>query len=117
MELIFIYNADSGALNLLKDGLHKLFRPRSYPCKLCQLTYGALAEKQRWKAFCKSRSGEMRFLHKDEFEAEFKDRFQYPVVVEPCAGHDDKDAFSIVLSHEDLGRLDDVDDLIRALSA
>ena len=117
MELIFVYNADSGYLNLLKDGLHKLLRPKSYPCKLCELTYGAVSEKRNWKVFRKSDLRKMRFLHKDEFEASFSERFAYPVVLNRNAGTDNESELSIILSDEDLDQLSDVDDLIRALSS
>jgi hypothetical protein len=38
MELIFVYNADSGILNLLKDAVHKLLKAETYPCSPCAPT-------------------------------------------------------------------------------
>ena len=72
MELLFVYNADSGILNLLKDAAHKLLKPSTYPCSLCALTYGAVSEKSAWRKFRNHDERNMRFLHKDEFETEFK---------------------------------------------
>jgi len=108
MELIFVYNADSGILNLLKDAAHKMLKPETYPCSLCALTYGAVSEKHRWREFRKGDGRNMRFLHKDEFEAEFGKRYEYPVVLE----QDQPGCLSVVLNRQALDRLQDVDSLI-----
>ena len=81
MQLIFVYNADSGLLNMLKDGLHKLFSPKTYPCSLCKLTWSSVAEKPKWRKFHESAGTRMHFLHKDEFEQQYGQRFEYPVVL------------------------------------
>ena len=66
--VIFVYNADSGALPLLKDYVHKIVKPSTYPCNLCALTYNNLGfENKDWKKFTKNLGIEVRFLHKDEF--------------------------------------------------
>ena len=113
MELIFVYNADSGILNLLKDAAHKMLRPETYPCSLCALTYGAVSEKRLWREFRKGDGRNMRFLHKDEFEVEFGERHEYPVVLE----QDKSGCLSIVLSRQTLDALQDVDSLILHLSS
>jgi len=41
-KLIFVYNADSGLLNAMKDWAHKIVSPETYPCSLCALTYNNL---------------------------------------------------------------------------
>ena len=84
-KLIFVYNADSGIINAVKDCLHKLISPKSYPCKLCDLTYGAFAEKNRWKAFRAAYPGELEFLHADEFITQYKlktvPNYELPIVL------------------------------------
>lgn len=72
-KIIFVYNADSGLLNLCKDALHKWFSPATYPCKLCDLTYGNFGENRDWRIFYKSLSIPSEFLHKDEFEKHYVD--------------------------------------------
>jgi hypothetical protein len=81
MDLIFVYNADSGALSALLDVGHKIVSPGTYKCDLCALTHGTFSERKAWKRFRESTSLNLTFLHKDEFEERFEDRFSYPVVL------------------------------------
>ena len=66
-KLIFIYNADSGLVNTVKDFWHKALRPSTYQCNLCQTTFGAFGAKKEWKSFINDLGIESEFLHKDEF--------------------------------------------------
>ena len=66
-KLIFIYNADSGFFNSLKDTVQKTVAPKSYDCKLCQVTFGAFSMKDDWREFINQLSIKVEFLHKDEF--------------------------------------------------
>jgi len=116
MELIFVYNADSGILNLLKDAAHKMLRPGTYPCSLCALTYGAVSEKRRWRQFRNNDGRTMRFLHKDEFEAEFNQRFEYPLVLGQNAVSGGVKNLSIVINRQTLSELPDVESLIGELT-
>lgn len=70
--LVFVYNADSGMMNLAKDVLHKLLSPSTYPCSLCDLTYSALGERRSWVRFRKQLNVMQAYLHKDEFVAEYQ---------------------------------------------
>lgn len=65
--LIFVYNADSGLFNTLGDIGHKLFSPATYPCSLCAITHGVLAERAQWRAFIESLGIPCEFLHRDQF--------------------------------------------------
>jgi hypothetical protein len=65
-SLLFVYNADSGLLNALKDMVHKVASPESYPCSLCATTYGAVAMRPEWKAYVGQLPYEAVFLHRDE---------------------------------------------------
>ncbi len=84
-KLIFVYNADSGLKNTLMDSAHKILSPKTYHCKLCDLTYGPFKEKKLWKKFRKQSDIEMKFLHADEFEhlykSKFRPAFSLPVVL------------------------------------
>ena len=66
-KLIFIYNADSGLLNFVKDFWHKALRPSTYQCNLCQTTMGTFGAKKEWKSFINTLEVDTEFLHKDEF--------------------------------------------------
>jgi hypothetical protein len=69
--LIFVYNADSGVLNLLKDLWIKTVTPEKYECQLCAVTYGPTGMRREWKEFIGTLDREVRFLHRDELEREF----------------------------------------------
>ncbi len=72
-QLLFVYNADSGLFNALADIGHKLFSPATYPCSLCAITHGLLAERAEWRAFIESLGADCEFLHRDQFRARFPD--------------------------------------------
>ncbi len=66
--VIFVYNADSGALPSLKDYVHKIVKPSTYPCNLCAVTYNNFGFKNKdWRKFIENLGIEVKFLHKDEF--------------------------------------------------
>lgn len=51
ITLIFVYNAESGLLNAGRDFLHSNFRPATYPCNLCGLTYHIAWKRPEWRRF------------------------------------------------------------------
>ncbi|MGV9199746.1 MAG: hypothetical protein ACOC4M_13130, partial [Promethearchaeia archaeon] len=83
--LVFIYNADSGALNSIKDFFHKMVKPSTYECNLCAVTFGNFGMKKDWVKYVNKIENEfervsIEFLHRDEFEKYYpavKDA-QYP---------------------------------------
>jgi len=78
-KLIFIYNADSGAINLVKDFWKKIVKPSSYECNLCMQTFGAFSMKKDWKSFINNLDIDVEFLHRDEFEESYNIRdVNYP---------------------------------------
>ncbi len=79
-SLLFVYNADSGKLNALKDAIHKVVKPSTYPCSLCAVTYGSLGMKKEWKTFVNGLDIPVEFLHRDEFCAKYEcSNVTYPV--------------------------------------
>ncbi|KAA3624998.1 MAG: GTPase [Flavobacterium sp.] len=85
MQLLFVYNANSGAANAVLDSMHKILSPSTYDCKLCELTFGTITERKIWKEFRERSAVDMRFLHKDEFNKEFRSKwlpkYSFPVVL------------------------------------
>jgi hypothetical protein len=71
-KLIFVYNADSGLLNSIKDWTHKIVSPETYPCSLCALTYDNLGMRRSWREFIKALGYEVEFLHRDELAEQYK---------------------------------------------
>ncbi len=59
--------------NTLADIGHKVFSPATYPCALCAITHGLLAERAEWRAFIESLGADCEFLHRDQFHARFPD--------------------------------------------
>jgi hypothetical protein len=111
MKLLFVYNANSGALNALFDAGHKLFSPSNYPCSLCALTYDTFTEKQLWKTCRKESHLIMDFYHKDEFEAKFPNvNIIYPTVLK-LEDHQ----LTTILTNDILNELSDVEALIEKL--
>ncbi|MBK8635543.1 MAG: hypothetical protein IPN72_19065 [Saprospiraceae bacterium] len=78
--LIFVYNANSGKVNLYLDILHKIVSPSTYPCSLCATTYGTFKIREEWKNFKSEYTVPMRFLHKDEWENEFNRKDELPAI-------------------------------------
>jgi len=85
MKLIFVYNANSGAINSLLDSVHKIVSPATYDCNLCAITFGNFREDELWKAFREHSEHTMVFLHKDEFEKEYASKwlpkYDFPIVL------------------------------------
>ena len=70
-KLIFVYNADSGLLNAMKDWAHKIVSPETYTCSLCALTYDNLGMRRPWRDFIKELGYEIEFLHRDEMTEKY----------------------------------------------
>ena len=70
-KLIFVYNADAGYVNMVADIAHKIFSPATYPCSLCDLTYGVFKIRPEWADFVEKSPIPLDFLHKDEFLLQF----------------------------------------------
>jgi len=80
MNLIFVYNADSGFFNSVLDIGHKIVSPNTYSCNLCKITHGYFGETKEWQKYRESSTNELTFLHKDEFEKKYKMKQYYPAI-------------------------------------
>ena len=88
-RVIFVYNANSGAINAALDSAHKILSPKTYNCALCNLTHGIFNEKEEWLRFRESvdklSNLSFEFLHKDEFEKNYKSKwlpkYSYPIIL------------------------------------
>ncbi len=72
-RLIFVYNADGGVMNAVKDAVHKMAAPATYPCSLCALTYGWVSMHSDWRRFLSSLPHTKVFHHRDDFSLAFPD--------------------------------------------
>ena len=73
-RLIFVYNADAGILNGLKDMVHKAVSPDTYSCALCAITYDFTGMRKDWKQAVRALPLPSEFLHRDEFVQAFPAR-------------------------------------------
>lgn len=76
--LLFVYNADSGFLNAVKDGIEKITDPEGYGCRLCGLTYGVATMKGSWRRFLSKLPIKPKFLHRDEYREKYRDDTPLP---------------------------------------
>jgi len=113
-KLLFIYNANSGARNAIFDSIHKVFNPKTYDCKLCELTFGLVAENKTWKRFRQGSDCEMLFLHKDEFAKKYKSKFGYKFTF-PIALIEGENGLEVLISTQELNELKTAKELIRLL--
>lgn len=109
MNILFVYNAESGKLNSILDIAHKAISPATYQCSLCSLTHDTLNEKSEWTRFKASSTNHLEFLHKNEFEAKFKTKYVYPVIL------DNTGEMKVLFSKADLNKFNSVAELIAGI--
>ncbi len=78
-RILFVYNADGGLLAQFKDYVLKIVSPETYPCSLCQITYGNLGMKRAWRRFVRSLPLEAVFLHRDELVGAYASLRHFPL--------------------------------------
>lgn len=111
MKLLFVYNADSGMVNTIKDIGHKLLSPATYGCFLCSLTHGTFRENPEWKEFRNTSPIEMEFLHRDEFENQYDIQLEYPLILR------EDDGLTPVIPKSRLAEFSSLNDLIDAVKS
>ena len=109
--LIFVYNADSGLLSALNDGILKIVSPSTYQCRLCSLTFGVVQMKSRWKEFIESLGVPVEFLHRDEF----RERYELPDTEFPVVYIKRGDEMSVIISKEEMENTDSLEGLMEML--
>ena len=110
-KLIVVYNANSGKLNALLGTAHKILSPKTYYCKLCELTYGIFTENALWKEYRETSGIYFTFYHKDEFikENPTQTEQQLPAIF-------DAENMGLLISSEELKKLNSTQALITLLN-
>ena len=98
------------------DSAHKILSPKTYQCRLCDLTYGAFKEKKAWKNFRKQNDMEMKFLHADEFEKLYKSKFR-PAFQLPVVLIENQYDLDVLISSKGLDKIKDCQSLIDKVKA
>ena len=107
VQLIFVYNADSGLFNTVTDIAHKIFSPQTYSCGLCALTHSYFSMRDEWKSFIESLGVDCQFVHRDEFIKEYDEpECAWPAILINQAGQ-----LSVCLEAEDINTCNDLDEL------
>jgi hypothetical protein len=107
IRLLFVYNADSGIMNSLKDLLHKNFSPSTYQCNLCALTFNNTGMRSDWAAFVNELGYPIEFLHRDEL----KERYGVTDVYLPVLLRKDPSGVSVMIAAEEINELWTLDEL------
>ena len=108
--LIFVYNANTDPISAIVDYAHKVFKPSTYKCELCALTYHNLGERSAWKKYKKQSNVEMEFMYIRGFEEKFNLQYEYPVILER-----EVDGFFEIMGKKELQKIKSVDVLIAEL--
>jgi hypothetical protein len=106
-KLVFVYNADSGAISLVKDFWKKILRPSSYECNLCMQTFGAFSMKKDWKNFIKNLNIDTEFLHRDEFV----ERYEINDAMYPSAYFVEENQIFLLISKDEMNSVKNLDEM------
>lgn len=119
-KLIFVYNANSGKISAWMDTAHKIVSPSTYHCRLCDLTYGVFKENEEWARFRESviqttSIQELEFLHKDEFEYNYKSKwlpkYEYPIILQAS-----ENGLEVFMSTDEMNQIKSTMDLIDCIT-
>ncbi|QJB68674.1 hypothetical protein [Parasphingorhabdus halotolerans] len=113
-KIILVYNADEGLLASIKDTVHKIVRPETYPCSLCALGHGPLAMRGAWRKYLDSLPMEKKFYHRQDFARDYENtaRFALPVILIEKDG-----MLQTLVEKQELDLMLDVEELISAMGA
>ncbi len=70
-RVIFVYNADSGALAAMWDSAKKVVGSEK-ACTLCSIAHGVFAEKAEWGEIDRSLGAPAVYYHRDDIPAEVR---------------------------------------------
>ena len=101
--LHFVYNVDATPQGLVRDFVHRLVDPATYPCRLCDITYGRFVKKPGWQRFLRSLPVRSVFYTRGGFTRKFpqsKHR-EFPVVLAESHSGD----LSVFISSQELAAL------------
>jgi len=115
MNLVFVYNADSGVFNTLSDIAHKMFSPETYKCNLCNLTHGYFQEREEWKMFLENLDADIEFLHRDEYVQKFVTKGAEAGVDLPAIFVKDGDELKLWIDKAVINKMSSTDELMKLI--
>ena len=112
-QLIFVYNAKAGFMHGMMDLVHKTASPKTYPCKLCMVTFSGATMNKLWKRYVANLGFPAIFVHKDEFARLYpKQETRFPVIFLKS-----ETSLDTLISREDFRKIKDLGALMNELSA
>jgi hypothetical protein len=112
-RLLIVYNAEAGIAAGIKDSIHKLLSPDTYPCSLCALTHGTLRMDPAWKAFLARILIDVRVYHRPDF----RDRYPDLAIALPAILLERGRAAELLIGNEELAGIGSLDALIPRIEA
>lgn len=114
-RLHFVYNVDATPQALVRDFVHRIVDPETYPCRLCDLTYGRFVKKPGWQWFLWSLPVATAFYTRDVFFRKYPaERHQdLPAIL----AEDSQGRFSVFMSPADFTAITDLEALKAEVSA
>ncbi len=111
-HLVFVYNARSGLLSAARDAVHKLMSPKTYPCQLCALTYGAVSMDRTWAKFITDLPLPVSFRYRDTASEWLPPDATLPVLLRVREGES-----AVLLSAEAIDGCETLTDLMASVRA
>lgn len=94
------------------DLMHKTARPKTYPCKLCQITYSGATMNKFWKRYVAGLGMPAIFMHRNEFIKTYPSvSIKFPAILLKT----DK-ARKMLISANDFKNIKDLPDLMKTLN-
>lgn len=110
-RLLIVYNAEAGLIAGVKDSLHKLLRPDTYPCSLCALTHGSVRMDPAWKRFLSRVPAEVRVYHRPDF----RERYPGLELALPAVLAERGEETRVLIAADELRTIGTVDGLIACI--
>ncbi|PCH65905.1 MAG: hypothetical protein COC01_09160 [Bacteroidetes bacterium] len=111
-SLLFVYNADSGLFNTFTDIAHKILSPKTYPCKLCAITYDNFGIKIEWAQFIKETKADITFCHRDEF----KKKYNIANTKFPCIFTEKGSNIELFITDKDINACESLEELKKLIT-
>lgn len=78
-RLHFVYNVEATPLALISDFVHRLRSPETYPCRLCDVTYGRFLKKAEWSEYLETLPLPSKFHLRSGFQQHYPEHARDPL--------------------------------------
>jgi hypothetical protein len=94
------------------DLAHKTASPKTYPCKLCMVTYSGATINKLWKRYVANLGIPAIFMHRNEFAQAFPSQ----EITFPSILIEENKSLKILVSSDDFKNINNVSDLMNTLN-